>query len=372
MSKAIKTDYSNDEIDAMIDEFLQKIEMLRIRYEQYFCGAEKKAPTQLRMDCVRLMRLFEQLSVQNTTTKFRIRTATQKLTSYMTYWNRTLREIEDGTYKRHVAKAKREQSLLEQQKPQSRSTSREEAENTSPGATVTSRAPSAAVSSAGAEAEAFLASMGFGNIGGGVDTPRPAVPSMPQAARPAVPPMPQATISASAQRAAVPPMPQATISASAQRTAVPLKPQATISVSSQKPAITGMPQPSVSSSRIDNTVTKPTNLTPPRPAVSQPVAPRPAVSQPVAPRPAVSQPVAPRPAVSQPVAPRPAVSQPVAPRPAAAQPVAPRPAVPQPVAPRPAAAQPVAPEAPKRPLITARTTARPGAPTRFNPNNRNS
>ena len=73
MSKAIKTDYKNDEVEALVDEFLNKLETLRIRFEQYFAGVEKKQPTQLRMDAVRIMRTFEQINVQNTQTKFRIR-----------------------------------------------------------------------------------------------------------------------------------------------------------------------------------------------------------------------------------------------------------------------------------------------------------
>ena len=103
---------SNEEIEASVEELSRKLEILRVRYEQYFIGVEKVAPSVMRMEVVRIMRDLEQLKIKNTAIKFKLRTVVQKFTSYSTYWNRTLREIEDGTYKRHVDKAKREAERL--------------------------------------------------------------------------------------------------------------------------------------------------------------------------------------------------------------------------------------------------------------------
>ncbi|GEM_PF-3921222 len=102
---------SNEELEAKVDEFAKKLEILRVRYEQYFIGVEKTAPSVMRMDVVRIMRDLEQVQVKNTAIKFKIRQCIQKFTSYSTYWNRTLREIEDGRYKRHIDKAKRNQPI---------------------------------------------------------------------------------------------------------------------------------------------------------------------------------------------------------------------------------------------------------------------
>ena len=179
----IKTDYSSEEIEGLIEEFSSKLETLRIRYEQYFVGAEKKPPTQLRMDVARIMRLFEQLNVTNSTNKFRIRTLTQKFTSYSTYWNRTLREIEDGTYKRHVAKAQREQERIKRA---------EEHKKSAPTSTVRASKGAAGVAD---EAEAFLASLGIASPGFDDDDmsdtpPTPVAAVTPQQARPQISPMP--------------------------------------------------------------------------------------------------------------------------------------------------------------------------------------
>ncbi len=162
-NNTIRTDYSNAEVESLVDEFSQKLEQLRVKYEQYFVGAEKMPPTQLRMDVVRIMRTFEQLNVTNTSTKFRIRTYVQKFTSYSTYWNRVLREIEDGTYKRHLAKAQREQArLVERARPGQKAA--EDAVN------------SEVVNDSAREADEFLASLG-------IASPKKPEPSlMPQVA----------------------------------------------------------------------------------------------------------------------------------------------------------------------------------------------
>lgn len=90
------------QIQAELDELENKLERLRVRYEQFFLGIEKIPPTTLRTDVVRIMRRIEQYQIRNTALKFRFRSMVQKFHSYSTYWNRTLREIENGTYRRHI------------------------------------------------------------------------------------------------------------------------------------------------------------------------------------------------------------------------------------------------------------------------------
>ena len=144
-----KNRITNEEIEAIVDEFLRKLEILRVRYEQYFIGVEKVAPSVMRMDVVRIMRELEQIKVKNTALKFKIRQGIQKFTSYSTYWNRTLREIEDGTYKRHIDRAKRNQETNRSAAGQNAKTEAPVKEN---------REASKAVAD---EAEAFLAGLGL-------------------------------------------------------------------------------------------------------------------------------------------------------------------------------------------------------------------
>ena len=165
---------SNEELEAKAEEFGQKLEILRVRYEQYFIGTEKVAPSVLRMDVARIMRELENAKIRNTAVKFKVRTLIQKFTSYSTYWNRTLREIEDGTYKRHIDRAKREQA----QKSASQGTRRQSpsAEGSAP--------KSAAAQAAADEAAAFLASLQIGTptVSAEQKVPTASAPQAPPAA----------------------------------------------------------------------------------------------------------------------------------------------------------------------------------------------
>jgi hypothetical protein len=95
------------EVEALINEFAKKLDRLKILYEQYFMGIEKREPTVPLKDVVRIMRSLENEQIRNTGLRFRYRTLVQRLNTYRTYWNRTLREIERGTYHRDLARLRR-------------------------------------------------------------------------------------------------------------------------------------------------------------------------------------------------------------------------------------------------------------------------
>ncbi|MBA2663904.1 MAG: hypothetical protein H0U74_16565 [Bradymonadaceae bacterium] len=100
---------SISEIDAALSELEQKMDRLRVNYERYFMGVDRLPPDFLRKEVVRLMHDLEQTFIRNTAQKFRLRTVVQKFSTYSTYWNRILRQIEEGTYKRDLRKASRNQ-----------------------------------------------------------------------------------------------------------------------------------------------------------------------------------------------------------------------------------------------------------------------
>lgn len=79
---------------------------LKVAWEQFFLGIERRPPTQLYEDFKkRLARLKNQFT-RVTGLKFRINTLHQKFLSYDRLWQRTLNEMEQGTYKRDIFKAK--------------------------------------------------------------------------------------------------------------------------------------------------------------------------------------------------------------------------------------------------------------------------
>jgi hypothetical protein len=95
------------EIEATITEFAKKLDRLKILYEQYFMGINKREPLVPLKDVVRIMRALDQKKIRNTGLRFRYRSLVQKFNSYRTFWHRTIREIERGTYHRDLAKTKR-------------------------------------------------------------------------------------------------------------------------------------------------------------------------------------------------------------------------------------------------------------------------
>ena len=79
---------------------------LHVLYEKYFIGIDRKPPDQERKQISTKARELRNASIRNTALKFKINTLFAKLLSFERMWDRTLREMEEGTYRRDVFKAK--------------------------------------------------------------------------------------------------------------------------------------------------------------------------------------------------------------------------------------------------------------------------
>lgn len=309
---------SPEEIEAKVDEVARKMEILRVRYEQYFIGVEKVPPVTMRMDVARIIRELEQTNIKNTAIKFKMRTQIQKFTSYSTYWNRTLREIEDGTYRRHKDKMRRMAATATEaaDKPGEVVAQEPQVEN------------QAKVQAVADEAEDFLASLGL----------------VSRSSRPAE--MDGGRVSASGRSAEI----------AAAQAGLPNQesPQAVV----RKPAIVGASKPAI-------VIARPAAAPPaassdePSPAIIRTPVVRPAA------KPAIVHPAS-KPAI---VAAKPAVVQPAAPsvvRPVVVRPAAAKPAIVQPAAPpvvRPAIVRSAANPAIVQPASQESATGAPKPPT---------
>jgi hypothetical protein len=89
-----------------LDEVEEAMVGLQVLYEKYFLGIDRRPPEAQRRQISEKMRVLKSTTVKNTALKFRIQTLFAKLISFERMWDRTLREIEEGTYKRDVYKAK--------------------------------------------------------------------------------------------------------------------------------------------------------------------------------------------------------------------------------------------------------------------------
>jgi hypothetical protein len=91
-----------EQLDAM-DEGIANLHVL---YEKYFLGIDRKPPDKERKQVSDGMRVLKTTMVKNTALKFRLHTLFAKLISFERMWDRTLREMEEGTYRRDVFKAR--------------------------------------------------------------------------------------------------------------------------------------------------------------------------------------------------------------------------------------------------------------------------
>lgn len=89
-----------------LDELEDAITALQVLYEKYFLGIDRRPPDQERKRVSHRIRELKEQHIRNTALKFRVNTMFAKLLSFERMWDRTLREIEEGTYKRDVFKAK--------------------------------------------------------------------------------------------------------------------------------------------------------------------------------------------------------------------------------------------------------------------------
>jgi hypothetical protein len=95
------------EIEMLVGELETAVDRLRSLYEQYFMGFEKMEPAVPRKDVDRKIHVLRKEHFRNTAMRFRFQMILQRYNTYQTHWQRVLREIEAGTYKRHVLRAER-------------------------------------------------------------------------------------------------------------------------------------------------------------------------------------------------------------------------------------------------------------------------
>jgi hypothetical protein len=93
-------------VEKQIGELEIAVDRLRSLYEQYFMGIEKIEPMVPRKDVDRRIYTVRKEQIRNTALRFRFQMILQRYNTYQTHWQRICREIENGTFKRHLLRAK--------------------------------------------------------------------------------------------------------------------------------------------------------------------------------------------------------------------------------------------------------------------------
>ncbi|MGB5812900.1 MAG: MXAN_5187 C-terminal domain-containing protein [Polyangiales bacterium] len=103
-----------------------EIQLSRIKhlYEQYFQGIERIEPQISRKQFDRALHRLRKYQPRNTALRFRFQTLIQRYTTLQTYWRRIARQIEEGTYRRDLLRARKRREAARAKRDESRGNSR--------------------------------------------------------------------------------------------------------------------------------------------------------------------------------------------------------------------------------------------------------
>lgn len=81
------------------------LDRLKIEYEQFFIGIAPYQPDKLHQDVRRLIRRLRKAPFKKAVARYRLRVLESRYHTFHDYWQRVLREKEDGVYSKDVFKA---------------------------------------------------------------------------------------------------------------------------------------------------------------------------------------------------------------------------------------------------------------------------
>ncbi len=94
------------EFETLLNDVDTKLDRLKVLYEQWFQGMERLEPTIARKELERRVALLRKEQPRNTALRFRFQQFVMRYTTLQTYWGRIARQIEEGTYRRDLLKAR--------------------------------------------------------------------------------------------------------------------------------------------------------------------------------------------------------------------------------------------------------------------------
>ena len=100
--------------EAMLADAELRLRRLRTLYDHWFHGIERTEPQQQRGEVDRLIQELRRQPQRNTALRFRFNQLVQRYTTFNTYWQRIARQIEEGTYKRDVLRARQRVAATKQ------------------------------------------------------------------------------------------------------------------------------------------------------------------------------------------------------------------------------------------------------------------
>lgn len=121
LKKDAKKDAAVEKINlrAELDKLEAMIADLKVQYEQYFAGVVNLAPERAHQDLKRMLRTLLKAPFKSSAINYRLRALHSRYSTLDTYWQRVLRQKEDGTYSKDIFKANlRERQALDEARSQ--------------------------------------------------------------------------------------------------------------------------------------------------------------------------------------------------------------------------------------------------------------
>jgi hypothetical protein len=140
----------NKQYEMVLEDAEIRLDRLKALYEQWFQGIERLEPSIPRKNLDRQVALLRREKPRNSRLRFRFQTLIQRYTTYITYWQRTARQIEEGTYRRDILRVRRQREEARKE--------REIETNNRRAAKRVASAPPDAESSAAARSDALIQS----------------------------------------------------------------------------------------------------------------------------------------------------------------------------------------------------------------------
>lgn len=100
-----------EKIAAQAEGLEKELHELKARFDQFFLGIERKNPSREADDVRSRLVNLKSAFIRNTALKFRVQSLYQKFLAYERLWQRTLKEMEEGTYRRDILRLRHKNEL---------------------------------------------------------------------------------------------------------------------------------------------------------------------------------------------------------------------------------------------------------------------
>lgn len=107
------------DLDRELDLLEGRIAELRMLFEQHFADVLPLPPAKLQKEVLVMMKRLLRAPFKNSASRFRLRMLIQRYQTYATYWERVLKQKEEGTYSKDLFKADMRERAVEDAKLQS-------------------------------------------------------------------------------------------------------------------------------------------------------------------------------------------------------------------------------------------------------------